>query len=241
MKIALDAGHGVGDPGAVNQELGLYEANVAYDIVQAIKKALVGYEIFETDRSLYSDQRARQASKAGAKLLVSIHLNSGPPEAKGFEIWYHHNNIEGDKLATCIAKSLDLFLPHFRGIKDDYYWRPPTDPNWTGGMGILREFDGPACLVEVLFLSNREEAMACLDGNFIKKVSELIAMGIRSYADSDLFPDVKDEQTRKAVLSLFGKQIIKGYPDGTFHPDEALTRGQMAIIIDRLLTYLGKE
>jgi N-acetylmuramoyl-L-alanine amidase len=241
MKIALDAGHGNGDPGAVNKELGLTEADVAYSIVQAVKKGLSGYDIIETNRSLYSDQRARTAWREGAQVLVSIHLNAGPPEAQGYEIWFHHGNKGGEKLADRLDRAMASFLPVRRGVKDDYYWRPASDPNWTGGMGILREFPGAACLVEVLFITNISEARACLDQNFIKKVGELIAMGIKETAQETLFPDVKDPQVREALLKLYDKQIVKGYPDGTFHPDEPLTRGQMVILISRLLTYLGKE
>jgi N-acetylmuramoyl-L-alanine amidase len=241
MKIALDAGHGNGDPGAVNKDLGLTEADVAYSIVQAIKQALSGYEVIETNRSYYSDQRARTAWKEGASILVSIHLNAGPPEAQGFEVWFHHGNQEGENLADCIARAISSILPVNRGIKDDYYWRPASDPNWTGGMGILREFPGAACLVEVLFITNPSEAKACLEPGFINQIGGLIAMGISDFASGNLFPDVKDPQVREALIKLYNLQLVKGYPDGTFHPDDPLTRGQMVILLSRLLTYLGKE
>lgn len=241
MKIALDAGHGNGDPGAVNKDLGLTEADVAYSIVQAIKQALSGYEVIETNRAYYSDQRARTAWREGASILVSIHLNAGPPEAQGFEVWFHHGNQGGEKLADCIARAVSALLPVNRGIKDDYYWRPASDPNWTGGMGILREFPGAACLVEVLFITNLSEARACLDPGFINQIGGLIAMGIANFTSGNLFPDVKDPQLREALIKLYNLQLVKGYPDGTFHPDDPLTRGQMVLLISRLLTYLGKE
>jgi N-acetylmuramoyl-L-alanine amidase len=241
MKIALDAGHGNGDPGAVNKDLGLTEADVAYSIVQAIKQALRGYDVIETNRAYYSDQRARTAWNNGASILVSIHLNAGPPEAQGFEVWFHHGNQGGEKLADCIANSVSSIITTNRGVKDDYYWRPASDPNWTSGMGILREFPGAACLVEVLFITNLSEAKACLDLGFINQIGGLIAMGISDFASGNLFPDVKDPQVREALLKLYNLQLVKGYPDGTFHPDEPLTRGQMVILLSRLLTYLGKE
>jgi len=241
MKIALDAGHGHGDPGAYNPRLNLTEDVAAYEIMQAVKAHLSGFQVIETDRELYSSQRAQEASNDGAGALVSIHLNAGSIEARGFEVWFHHDNIGGEKLADSIDRSMATFLPVNRGIKDDYYWRPPENPNWTGGMGILREFRGPACLVEVLFISNDEEARQLLDPLFIDQIGGKIAMGIAQYVRQPEFPDVKDPEVRVALTKLCDLQIVKGFPDGTFKPDEPLTRGQAVLIIQRVLKYLGKE
>ena len=241
MKIALDAGHGHGDPGAYNPRLNLTEDVAAYEIMQKVKAHLGGFQVIETDRELYSSERAQEAWKDGAGVLVSIHLNAGSIEARGFEVWFHHNNIGGEKLAKSIAQAMATFLPVNRGVKDDYYWRPPGDPNWTGGMGILREFKGPACLVEALFISNDEEARRLLDPLFIDQLGGKIAMGIAQNLTGNEFPDVQDPEVRAALARLYNLQLVKGFPDGTFKPNDPLTRGQAVILIDRLVKYLGKE
>jgi hypothetical protein len=50
------------------------------------------------------------------------------------------------------------------------------------------------------------------------------------------FPDVP--MTRgdaEAIARLKGQGLIKGYPDGTYKPDQFVTRGEMAVMIDRAI------
>jgi len=53
---------------------------------------------------------------------------------------------------------------------------------------------------------------------------------------ADVNPDTK---LGKAVGLLAHYNIINGYPDGTFRPNEPITRGQMAVILSRY--YWGSE
>lgn len=65
MKIAIDAGHGrEGDPGAVNLELLLSEAQAVSVLRELIKEKLVpDFQVFFPDRELLSSQRAREAQE----------------------------------------------------------------------------------------------------------------------------------------------------------------------------------
>lgn len=48
------------------------------------------------------------------------------------------------------------------------------------------------------------------------------------------FPDVPlSRGDAKAIARLKAQGIIGGYPDGTYKPDQFVTRGEMAIMIDR--------
>ena len=48
------------------------------------------------------------------------------------------------------------------------------------------------------------------------------------------FADVQpDTKLGKAVGLLVHYRIVNGYPDGTFRPNEPITRGQMAVILSR--------
>jgi len=57
-----------------------------------------------------------------------------------------------------------------------------------------------------------------------------------------LFPDVPENHwARDAVADLAAKGIIEGYPDGTFKGDRAITRWEMALMIQRALAKMSQE
>jgi hypothetical protein len=47
------------------------------------------------------------------------------------------------------------------------------------------------------------------------------------------FPDVSDQYFADAVAWLAGEGITAGYPDGLFHPEDAVNRAQMVTFLDR--------
>jgi len=54
-------------------------------------------------------------------------------------------------------------------------------------------------------------------------------------ADNPKFPDVPDSKHfAEAVNDLAARNIIGGYPDGTFRPNDSITRGQAAAIIVKM-------
>ena len=57
-----------------------------------------------------------------------------------------------------------------------------------------------------------------------------------------LFPDVPEQHwARDAVADLAAKGIVEGYPDGTFKGDRAVTRWEMALMIQRSLAKMSAE
>ena len=60
--------------------------------------------------------------------------------------------------------------------------------------------------------------------------------GLTSYAPppSATFPDMPtDHWAYKHVEYVKSKEIVKGYPDGTYQPDVVVTRDQMAVYVAR--------
>lgn len=47
------------------------------------------------------------------------------------------------------------------------------------------------------------------------------------------FPDLRGHWAEEAVIFLRQKGIISGYPDGTFHPDEQVSRAAFAVMLAR--------
>jgi len=62
------------------------------------------------------------------------------------------------------------------------------------------------------------------------------------YDSITIYPDVKPSHWASAYINMAskGKNIISGYPDGKFYPDRAVTLGQAATILLRILGYQDK-
>jgi N-acetylmuramoyl-L-alanine amidase len=91
--IAIDAGHGGHDPGAIGKN-GLKEKMVTLDIAKrlaALVKERLGFEVIMTrDRDVFIplDQRPFIAKSRGADLFVSIHVNANRKRtARGIETY----------------------------------------------------------------------------------------------------------------------------------------------------------
>ncbi|HYG58257.1 MAG TPA: S-layer homology domain-containing protein, partial [Symbiobacteriaceae bacterium] len=54
-------------------------------------------------------------------------------------------------------------------------------------------------------------------------------------AGSAAFPDVAGHWAADWIKATFGAGIVTGYPDGTFKPQQAISRAEFVTIINRLL------
>lgn len=163
-KIAVDAGHGGRDPGAVSTS-GLKEADlvetIAYRTAELLKE--MEAEVVLVPRGSLAT-RVDAINRNRVDIAVSIHLNGAEnPEACGTEVLYFKNSRNGRRLASLILKELVYLLKRReRGIKgrDD--------------LAILKRTRMPAVIVEPLFLTNpEEEALIKLE-----ETQQRIAIGI---------------------------------------------------------------
>ena len=64
------------------------------------------------------------------------------------------------------------------------------------------------------------------------------SLGLNGEKRSTQFPDVSSSNFASGYIQqMVEKGIISGYNDGKFHPQDTLTRGQMAILISRAFNY----
>jgi N-acetylmuramoyl-L-alanine amidase len=101
--IVLDPGHG--GPrwtGAGGPETGVFEKDLVLDIagrLKAVLEAELGVEVVLTRTGDYPvglRERVRTANELGADLFLSVHLNGGPAERRGAEMYYaDHHRPEG--------------------------------------------------------------------------------------------------------------------------------------------------
>lgn len=177
MKVFLNPGHapnGNPDPGAVNDETGLRECDVALAVGKAAESYLnvagVETELLQSD-SLY--EICETANSSDADIFVSIHCNAAEAEeANGTETWACAGSYRGSMLANCIQNQLvDALDTTDRGVKI-------ATPG-VNGLYVLTNTDMPAVLVELAFITNPgdEEILA----NAQDALAGAVARGVTDY------------------------------------------------------------
>ncbi len=58
---------------------------------------------------------------------------------------------------------------------------------------------------------------------------------------STSFSDIQNHWTRRFIEALAERRILNGYPNGTFRPDNSLTRAEFAAIITKAFTQIEKQ
>lgn len=75
-------------------------------------------------------------------------------------------------------------------------------------------------------------------GNFITR-AELATIAARfdelSFLEENVFPDVEGHWAEKYINSAAAKGWVEGYPDGTFKPDDYITRAEFVTLVNRVL------
>mgnify|MGYP003590174296 CR=1 FL=1 len=188
MKVVIDPGHAGRniDPGAVNKISGLQEADITFMIAKLLESCLLedGHEVkltrnnweeAETDDLSY---RTALANGLGADIFISLHCNSAENEnAKGYEIWTSPGDTLGDRLATCVYEEIAETFPDMPG-RVDY---SDGDPDKEARFYVLLHTEASACLIEMAFISNAEEASLLADVEWQEKYAKAIAQGVKSY------------------------------------------------------------
>ena len=123
--VLLDPGHGGVDPGAPGvsgqvkeKELTLVFARELRDLLAERGRVRVALTR-EDDRTLSLEQRAAIARKLGARLLVSIHMDSAPnPLARGATV-YSLSDVASDAEAARFAEAENARGDAFTSERDD--------------------------------------------------------------------------------------------------------------------------
>ncbi len=63
---------------------------------------------------------------------------------------------------------------------------------------------------------------------------------VKEECDMAKYTDIEGHYAEKHIEKLAEYGVVNGYEDGTFRPDEPITRGQAAVMVANALTYLGK-
>ncbi len=173
VKIALDAGHGGTNNGAAGVSTNISEKKYTLLIAKELQRELLeeNARVFmtrETDISLGMQERMEMLKAEDPDFLISIHLNSSVKDSvNGVSTYYKHIGFR-PLTQHILNRMLELELAEFGNVG-----------NFNFALNAPTEY--PNCLVEVAFLSNREDEKKILDPAFHKQVAKKIVAGIKDW------------------------------------------------------------
>lgn len=178
MKVFINPGHDkTYDSGAVNQNTGLRECDVAAAIGEKVKyyleKAGCAVQLLQSDNLFHESNYdlpcvCDTANGWPADIFVSVHCNAANTEARGTEVECYQTMSESGALANCIQSQIvDSIGTVDRGVKE------------MPGLIVLKHTDMPAVLVETAFIDN--DADAALLSQRSDDFARAIARGITDY------------------------------------------------------------
>lgn len=171
--VVVDPGHGGPDPGAVGIG-GLREKDIVLDISTQVASLLErqGVQAVLTrsnDVDLDLEPRVQMAEQARATVFVSIHANSidmSRPDVNGLETYYYNS---GADLAQTIHNSVLAGTGiNDRGVRTARFY-------------VLRRTSMPSVLVEVGFVTGRDDAARLSNPSYRSQMAAAIARGILQY------------------------------------------------------------
>ena len=200
IKIYIDQGHNPFSPthppswntGASNEELGLYEQDLTYEIGILLAELLAQDDRFEvrlsrptaetilgTDNDSALDFRVNDAAEWGADYFISLHINASEeyPTATGLEVYTTTTDTVGYEIGESILNELIKSTGlRDRGMKNGDKLR------------VLKNAKMPAALIEMGFISNEGDA------KLLDESPELFAQGIYNGIQS-YFDNLEQETT----------------------------------------------
>ena len=187
LVVAVDAGHGGYDGGAVGRVSGVPEKGLNLDVARRVECLLAAqgaqvvmtrtddYALCDEDppiRKKLQDMQRRAAivAQGEADLLLSIHMNeyAGRNES-GPQVFYREGCPAGRLLAGAVQAAMnDGLAPkrHREALGGDYY---------------ILTLGVPGVLVECGFLSNKEEEALLLTEEYRERVARAVVQGVMAW------------------------------------------------------------
>ncbi|WP_260631228.1 SH3 domain-containing protein [Bacillus sp. S/N-304-OC-R1] len=175
--IIVDAGHGGKDTGAIGAT-GLREKEVTLGTALLLKEQLEAYGAIvtltrSTDIFLELSERTAIANKSHADAFISIHSDSASATAKGTTTYYNstvnYNGPRSKTLGDAVQKNMISSMNTYnRGVKEQEFY-------------VNRMNELPSVLVELAYLSNKQEEALLKTTEFRKKAAIGIAKGLEEY------------------------------------------------------------
>jgi N-acetylmuramoyl-L-alanine amidase len=180
--IVIDPGHGGNDPGAINESMGLTEKVLTLEIAKRLREDLrhKGWRVAMTRDGDYEvgdpggddkqelQARCDLANAAGARLFISVHINSSvSSDPNGVTTYYWQKD------ARPFAQAVEDSLVDATRVQDDGIIR--------NNFYVIHHTKMPGVLVEVAYLSNYHDAELLSQAWFLDRVADAIAAGVQTY------------------------------------------------------------
>lgn len=169
----------------------------------------LGLEVVGNFQSMDLYEITDTANASDADIFVSLHCNAaGNPSANGTETFYCAGSSTGKRIAEFVQKNLISTMKTFdRGIKDDSQTQHHR-------IHVLQQTDMPAILIELVFISNPDDAKLLRDNK--KNFAKAVAKGLAEYCGIFPVPDIidkpKDNLNFEIIASLSEKYESNGDP-----------------------------
>jgi len=187
LTVAVDAGHGGYDGGAVGRVSGVPEKGLNLDVAQRMEKLLLelGADVVMTRTDDYAlcdenppirkklqdmQRRAELIRLNEADVVLSVHMNeyAGRSES-GPQVFYREGCPAGRLLAGAVQTAM---IRELKPVKE----RPAL-----GGDYYILTLGVPSVLVECGFLSNKAEEALLMQETYRQQVAEAIVQGIMDW------------------------------------------------------------
>ncbi len=187
LTIAVDAGHGGYDGGAIGRVSGVPEKGLNLDVAQRVEELLLeqgadvvmtrtgDYALCDEDppirKKLQDMQRRAEIIRINdADMVLSIHMNeyAGRSES-GPQVFYREDCPAGRLLAGAIQEAM------IEGL------RPNRERPALGGDYYILTLGMPSVLVECGFLSNKAEEALLMTEEYRQRVAEAIVQGVMNW------------------------------------------------------------
>ena len=202
LTVAVDAGHGGYDGGAVGRMSGTPEKGLNLDVAQRVEKLLAqhgadtvmtrtgDYALCDEDppiRKKLQDMQRRAAliETSGADVVLSIHMNeyAGRSES-GPQVFYREGCPAGRLLAGAVQRAMHDGL------------QPDKKREALGGDYYILTLGVPSVLVECGFLSNPEEEKLLLQETYRQQIAEAIVQGLLDWQELEKKPEPLERMDR---------------------------------------------
>lgn len=180
-RIIIDPGHGGKDCGAIGIN-SIQEKDVVLDVANAIlklndelNKPLDIYLTRYSDTFISLSDRTKVAKALKADLFLSLHCNhSDNPDARGIEVYVVNKQSENQDDSTWLAFQLQAKLNKELGFES----RGVKFANFQ----VLRETIDfmPSELLELGFLSNKDEHSFILNNKSIERIASTIILSLQN-------------------------------------------------------------
>jgi len=170
-KVVIDAGHGGEDVGAMRGTV--LEKDITLKVSQHVANLLTNEGVHvemtrRSDATVSLQDRVAFSNKIEPDLFVSIHVNATVKEdIKGIEThWYHdHDLMLAEEIHDEMKKKIKT--PDRGLFKSQFY--------------VINHTEAPSVLVEIGFISNKDEREQIITDKRQKETAKAISQGIMNY------------------------------------------------------------